>query len=203
MKNHGTTPMSVKDFKEMVGAVVRQLPTDMDSTTAEGWVQNQEALKKALRKVLLPPKDEVVDLTFTVTVDRFRTVAEAVKAGNYDRANANIHDQSFPFTRSGVKEETEIILLHFGKAMTLEQVLVEMEKRGLRSADIMEILSIGEQKPELQRQFTIVELGSPWQYPFGDKGVVCLNGRGPERELNLLQHEGDWLAVWRFACVRK
>ena len=41
-------------FPEFAGAVVRQLPRDIDQGIANGWSENQAALKKVLREVLMP-----------------------------------------------------------------------------------------------------------------------------------------------------
>jgi len=49
--------MEIKQFAEFVSAVVRSLPRDMDSTTAQGWIENQAALAKILHEAIMPNYD--------------------------------------------------------------------------------------------------------------------------------------------------
>ncbi len=44
--------METNQFAEFVSAVVRQLPRDLQSTTAQNWIKNQGALADVLRKAL-------------------------------------------------------------------------------------------------------------------------------------------------------
>ena len=46
--------METLQFAEFVSAVVRQLPRDLQSTTAQNWIRNQGALADVLRKALAP-----------------------------------------------------------------------------------------------------------------------------------------------------
>ncbi len=143
-------------------------------------------------------KDEVL----TVTVNRDRTIADSVVAGKYTYQNNDINDTNFPRTGAGT-ESTEIILVHFDKSISTEKALAELEKRNLRPADVQELLAIGEQHPEKQRQFPIICLGSVWQNSDGDRYVPCLGRNGSDRELDLGGVGFDWLDVCRFAAVRK
>src|SRR3989344_3945268 len=51
--------LETAQFAEFASAVVRQLPRDLDPTTAQGWIQNQRALADTLRKVLKPESESV------------------------------------------------------------------------------------------------------------------------------------------------
>ena len=44
--------METNQFAEFVSAVVRQLPRNLQSTTAQNWIKNQGALADVLRKAL-------------------------------------------------------------------------------------------------------------------------------------------------------
>ena len=52
----------INQVAEFVSAVVRSLPRDLNPTTAQGWIQNQAALAKALYKALRMAYHLVVDL---------------------------------------------------------------------------------------------------------------------------------------------
>jgi hypothetical protein len=53
------TMLETAQFAEFASAVVRQLPRDLDPTTAQGWIQNQKALADILRKSLKPETESV------------------------------------------------------------------------------------------------------------------------------------------------
>ena len=46
--------METNQFAEFVSAVVRQLPRDLSSVTAQRWIKDQGALAETLRKALKP-----------------------------------------------------------------------------------------------------------------------------------------------------
>lgn len=143
-------------------------------------------------------KDEVL----TVTVNRDRTIADGVAAGKYTYENDDINDTNFPISGSGT-ESTEIILVHFDKSISTELALAELEKRNLRPADAQELLVIGEQHPEKQRQFPIIALGSVWRNSCGYRCVPCLDRGGSFRKLSLYRDDCNWIVIYRFAAVRK
>lgn len=140
---------------------------------------------------------------YRVTVDYGQLLDAMIAAGRYDGMHGDITDQNFPISGSGTCE-TEIALFHFDKSMPLDTVLAELDKRGFRAATLTELLALGADQPELQRQFPIVALGSIWHGPRGDRGGAAYLGRIPAgRSLDLLWYEGDWSGLCRFAAVRK
>ena len=141
---------------------------------------------------------------YSVTVNYNLTVEKMVTVGSYDYANGNITSEHFLVQGQG-KQEKEIILFHFDRLISSEEAIQEMDEVGYRPAEPEEILALGAGHPDLQREFTIVGLGSPWQYPVdGDRCAICLWGRGSGgRGLGLDGFEGDWDRVYRFATVCK
>ncbi len=87
--------------------------------------------------------------------------------------------------------------------MTSEQVLVEMNRLGLRPADLRELLSLGVQQPKLlQEKHLIVALGDVFQIN-GDRLVAYLSRSDSVRDLNLDWFDDEWSGICRFAAVRK
>jgi hypothetical protein len=83
-----------------------------------------------------------------------------------------------------------------------DEVLAEMDRKGLRPALYEELLGFAEKYPDEQRKYPIVALGSEADVG-GDRGVACLWRDGDGRHLDL-----GWIAdVWdghdRFLAVRK
>lgn len=127
-------------------------------------------------------------------------INDAVKVGNYDWSNNDVNDQHFQADQS---HGVEITLRHFDKAMNTDAVLKALDAEGLRPATISELLALGIQFPELQRQFPIIALGSFWRDSFAYRHVGCLRSDGGERRLSLYWFSFDWNDCWRFAAVRK
>ncbi|KKU94875.1 MAG: hypothetical protein UY24_C0007G0001 [Parcubacteria group bacterium GW2011_GWA1_48_11b] len=204
--------MTTGQFREFAGAVLRSLPDDLDPTTAQGWIENQESLARVLRETLLPdgkpaglPAEASAQAgnIYLLSVDYGRSVEDGVRAGRYDWANSDINSRNFPTERKGVAEVV-VELIHYNKTMTSEQVLADFKERGLKPAPLEVGLALGIEKPNLQREFPIVLLGSGWRSGDGRRFVPCLSGWGNDgRGLGLGCFESDWSEFYRFLAVRE
>lgn len=152
---------------------------------------------------------KVVDLvsakpTFTVLVDYSRTLAAMIAAGRYDYVNPDITTEHFPIQGEG-RRELRVALFHFNRVMSSEQVIAELDSQGFRPAKLEELLALGETRPELQKEFPIVGLGSGWPRPRDDGGrsAPFLYWGGLERSLGLRWFRDSWRALCRFAAVCK
>ena len=141
---------------------------------------------------------------FRVVVNYSQTLEQMIAAGRYDWKNPDITEKHFPIPPSKRgKEEVAIELVHFDRNMESDEVLRELDKAGLRSAELPELLAFGAAHPEKQREFPIVALGSVWQHWHGDRGVASLYGGADERGLGLPWWSVSWGSLYRFAAVRK
>jgi hypothetical protein len=139
---------------------------------------------------------------FHLLVNYDRSVEEGIRAGHYDWSNSNITSSNFPSTRKGTAEE-DVHLVHFDKVMSTDAVLAELDKMGLRPAELQHSLAFGEKYPEVQRKFPVVFLGSVWQDPYGTRYCPFLFRFDAERRLYLVWIVVDWHGGCRFAAVRK
>lgn len=137
-----------------------------------------------------------------LTVDYGQTLDAMIAAGRYDWKNDDITAKHFPVQGEG-QAEVEITLVHIGRDMSTDNVLKELDTRGLRPAKIEELLALGASQPELQRQFPIIALGSIGRCPHGRRRVAYLGRDGAKRCLRLLWCEDVWRGICRFAAVRK
>jgi len=97
-----------------------------------------------------------------LVVDYTKTLEQAIADGKYDKKNENINDKNFPVSPKmiGKKIEVSAKIFPFNCQTSSEDVIFEMSKVGYRPATLMELLVLGCLYPELQRQFTIIALGS-------------------------------------------
>ena len=140
--------------------------------------------------------------THTLTVNYGQSVEDALKAGNYDWVNDYITSRNFPPTRRGT-ETVEVSLVHFGRVMTSDEVLEELDRQGLRPATVEELLALGAQYPDLQRQFPIIALGSVCVGPSGHRSVPVLWSDGRYRDASLDWLDDDWGSCYRSLAVSK
>ncbi len=141
-------------------------------------------------------------IPYSISVNYNQSMEEAIRAGNYDWYNDDITSKHFPTERSG-RHKVEVELVHFGRDMSTNNVLAELDKCGLRPAELHELLAFGAKYPEIQRESPIIALGSVWQYSSVDDYCPCLSWGGSGRDLDLGWVGRDWSSGCRFAAVRK
>ena len=173
---------------------------------------SDEEIRKLVSDEVETPIGKIVDVlaetlrkaanVFSVLVDYGRSVVDLVAAGKYDWKNDNVNDNNFPVSRRGT-DSVEVHLVHFNRMISTQDALNELDRQGLKPADLHTLLSLGAKYPDLQREFPIVALGSVWRNRDGRRGVPCLDGHGSERDLCLYWIDSDWVEIYRFAAVRK
>jgi len=141
--------------------------------------------------------------SFPVVVNYDQTVKDMVKAGKYDWSGSlsQVTSDNFPINHRAAGT-VEIMLVHFHRHMGWNEAIGELDKMGLRPAELPELLAIGATYPEKQREFPIIALGSAccgqqWfpsldYHNWDDWGRTLNVGNFPESNLN-----------YRFAAARK
>ncbi|TSC82123.1 MAG: hypothetical protein G01um101420_653 [Parcubacteria group bacterium Gr01-1014_20] len=118
------------------------------------------------RKVIPAHTLQVIELV----VDYDLTDEQAVTLGNYDRWSSppyRAYYQDPHGTRRG-KQKVEAVLVRFDAQLQRYDVGLAFKKwLKLKGAGVRELLALGAQFPDLQRQFTVVSL-SPDKKPVGD-----------------------------------
>jgi len=152
-----------------------------------------DVMAEAARK----PRD-----TFPVTVNYDLSVEEAINAGSFQAVHADINAKNFPSTRKG-EAALDIVLVRFEHRMKSEEVLQDLDKEGLRAAELPELLAFGAKYPDVQRKFSVVGLGSVWQDRKGYRNVPCLYEASEGRYLDLHWWDDGWYSYSRFAAIGK
>jgi hypothetical protein len=201
MEKHGTTPQVIGSYVEFQAAVLRALPRDINPDVALGWTQNGESLTRILREALMP-NDKLAGNSYPVTVNYDLSVEDAVEAGKYDWSNSDVSTKHFPSKRKGTAE-AEIILVHFNREIESDEAIRELDKMGLRPAELSDGLAFGAKYPDVQREFPVVILGSVWQSPLGGRRCAYLVRDSGKRYLDLRWLDYGWDSGYRFAALRK
>ena len=139
---------------------------------------------------------------FPVEVNYDLSVEEAIQAGDYQAVHSEITSKNFPGTRKS-RADLEIMLVRFDHRMTSEGVLRELQNEGLRAAELPELLAFGAKYPDVQRQFSVVGLGSVWRDRKGYRNVPCLYTASEGRYLDLHWWDDGWYSYSRFAAIRQ
>lgn len=146
--------------------------------------------------------DAVPTSDYPIAVDYGRTLEVAIAAGNFGWKHSDITSEHFPSQRTG-QADLVIRLIHLDRDIETDAAIAELDKLGLRPADLPELLAFGEKYPDVQRQFPVVALGSVWQRPDGRRNLPCLGRSGSGRDLDLVWDVFRWYRVCRFAAVNK
>ncbi len=139
---------------------------------------------------------------FAVTVDYATPLAEQITDGKYGYVNEYITSANFPLTGTGTKDE-EIILVHFDRVIESDDAVKELAAMGLEPAKLEHATAFGAKYPDVQLEYPIVFLGSPWESPRGFRHVPYLDIFFVERRLCLYAWDIAWKDSCRFAAVRK
>lgn len=92
--------------------------------------------------------------------------------------------------------------VHMDRDASTDEVLAEMDRKGLRPALYEELLGFAEKYPDEQRKYPIVALGSG-AHVHGGRRVAYLWDDDDSRNLYLYWIGGDWDDHCRFLAVRK
>ena len=138
---------------------------------------------------------------FPLRVNYNQTIESLVKSGKYNWSHIDISSELFSTKRKGISNIT-IELIKFSSRKSTKQVLRELNKNGLRPADVKEILTFGATYPKEQIKYPIVARGSMWVGSCGGHFVPCLRAGSKGRYVDLYWFGGIWDTYYRFAVVR-
>jgi len=204
MTNHGTAP-TLGQFAELNASVPRVLPKALTGINLEALIAclntDSEGFADMLNNMFREYLSEMQgQYSVTVPYRGTETITDLLAAGRYDWTNDDITDEHYPQEKSG-DEEVAIELVHIGHAVSSEDAIKELKMRGLRPANVAEILAFGTAYPDVQPKCPVISLGQGWHNP-GDYGVVYLSGSGAKWRVDLSWFENDWSRLCCFAGVR-
>lgn len=143
---------------------------------------------------------------YLISVNYELSIEEAARLGGYNFINRDITSENFPTKPDGMIEKKSITveLVHFNREISTDDALHELDKMGMRPAELRELLAFGQTYPDIQRKFPVIALGSFWQYRHSRYFPFLFSG-GSERDLRMGEEYKDegWGNLCRFAAVRK
>lgn len=167
-------------------------------------IETDPTLRGELAKLIVGQSQNGAGDTHAVTVDYDLGLEHMIALGRYDWKNSDIKPKHFPVKGEG-KVDVEITLVHYNRVMSTDDVLKDLDARGLRPIKIEELLALGanEKTRDLQREFPIIALGSVWQDLSGSRRCPCLDRDGSKRPLSLGWFVLGFDEFCRFGAVRK
>jgi hypothetical protein len=147
--------------------------------------------------------NQIDELWMPVTIDYSKSIDELIAEGFYDYVNSDISISNFTAKDGDDKIDTIIertaILINFNRRMSSEDIIAQMALRGLRPATARELLKLGARYPKLQREISVIALGS--KSP--TSGVLALweNAFG-SRNANLWHWSDGWSSSYWFLAFR-
>lgn len=186
-------------MKELTAALIEAVPSDLLFEAAQRWIGDKRRLGKSLRALLMA--GDVAETTYRVTVDYTQSLDAMLAAGRFDWEVEAFDPKSFPVTGDG-QADVEILLYHPNRDAYYQDVLAELEYLGLRPATLAELLALAATFPDLQREYTIVALGSVGPNELDHPSRPCIRTHGNDRVLQL-GHVGSTCSDNRYAAVRR
>ncbi len=154
--------------------------------------------REQFRQLLQPSLPE-----FSVLVDYRLTLDQMIEAGRYDWKNSGI-TSNFPVNcRRDESADVTMFLVKYDRSMESDDIIKDLDVRNLRAAELPELLALGAQNPDIQREFPIVALGSVWVNYRGHRSVPVLSRKGDARYLDLNNWVSGWHSRARFLAARK
>lgn len=164
-------------------------------------------LVQAIKARMLPSRDDfrkflgLEPIELRIIVDYSLSLEAMIALGKYDWKNVGITAERFPIKGNG-KHERTAQLIHFNRIISTDDTEKELDKMGLRSGTIEELLAFGATFPEMQRRFSIIALGSVAGIR-GNRNVAFLGRDGSERDLDLRWPVSGWHEDCRFLAFPK
>lgn len=150
----------------------------------------------------------LMEQVFPVKVDYNCSIVGMIVLGKYDYVSYDCGQNviNFPVEGSG-QEQLDLTLFEFVDRVSSEQVASELEILGYQPATLVELLAFGKEYPEVQKEVSIVALGSVHTFPDSDNYVPVLEGShvwGGTRGLIASKWGTIWYnQLYKFAAVHK
>ena len=161
----------------------------------EKWKGLKEFCEQTLKASLLRG---VTTETLKITVRYDLSIDELVKAAKLNgNVNPDVNGRNFKEEKRPQKK-VEAVLVCLNRYASTEQVEAVIKDLHLRPGIVKELLSFSVDHPKKQTEFPIVELGSGWRDPYGDRGVAFLSRWSGRRHLSLGWRGDDWDEFYRF-----
>lgn len=138
--------------------------------------------------------------SWDITVDYSININDMIDNGNYDYVHKNIDSSYFFYDTSGISE-LEIHIIHLNGGYHINQVVQTLSEHNWRPINFLELLCLGIQYPDLQRQFSIIALDASW---FDNSGIcympyLSVNEHGRclslQKDNSGTWHKHYWIAV--------
>ncbi len=132
-------------------------------------------------------------------VDANQGFNQLKKLGVYDFIDPNLNEKNFSIANK-TNRNVKAGILNFGKTVTYAESVSVLEKLFLSSMVTEEILTLGIKYPDLQRQHSIVALGSYFEDFHQQFRIPLLSSDGPRRKAGTVArhgefHQGFWFGV--------
>ncbi len=141
---------------------------------------------------------------FSVRVDYDASPSSMIEAGKYVRVDsAGIEECLLLEKGSGTKKVTIKLVWYEGRPATFDDVIADLDSRGMRPATISELLALVAQYPDANARYDLLALGSTGT-SYGHPAVpIVWGGWQDKRRLTLWELYEDPLDGFAYLAVRK
>ncbi len=138
-----------------------------------------------------------------LVVDYTKTVEEMMELAGLNCPEVNSKNFPIPKELIGKKVSIKVKLKHYGREISSDDAIAEINKEGFREGIIFELLALAIKFPDLQRKFIVVALGAVGHNASEHRHVPVLFVYVRERKLFLFWFDYAWGGCYHFLAVRK
>ncbi len=146
------------------------------------------------------PLSVTISGNYPVVIDYHQSLAEMIQAGRYDQVHTDITSKNFP--ADTLTSYPTLTFIYFSWSVSTDEVTKEMSRLRYRPATLVELLALGVNYPDLQKNFKIVALGSSWTTRASHFSPYLWQEAG-QRILKLDYADLNWEVGVRFLAVHK
>lgn len=147
----------------------------------------------------------IVQKLHPIVVNYSDTFEAMIEAGHYAWVNTNITARNFPPAQKSGSKGVATLLVQYDRPMFSHVAVADLTRRGMRPANMAELLAFGARYPDCHLVGRIVALDAVWVHPQGHRLVANLFSvdSGEGRCLRLDSFDQSWDITCRFLAVRR
>ena len=156
--------------------------------------------EKLSQKIIESRGNEIAKKMIKIIFNEIQSFSDSIVPLKFGYVNPNITEQNFPM-QQGDNDPMEYKVFHFGRSISSENVIKEMEKENYRPATLRELLRWA--KDNWNGLDRVISLSQIWLDAVGSRYVAGLVLDLGKRGLDLRWFVRGWHDGHRFLAVRK
>ncbi len=177
-----------KQTGKFVSTILENFPK-LNEVEIQYWIEHPLEIKEIIKRFSNVP---------ILHISQNPSLTERIMKGKYTDMDPRITEETFPILIPH-DYRVQYELFHFDMVMPSQLVVEKMTQKGCRPATLIELLEFGRSKPEIQKKFPVIALGSAIKKGDGECRVPFCDNCGSR--ITLASYGAQWNKACRFLAV--